>query len=69
MTPSRFTTCPTCGAYGYIPPEPPTVEPSVTCPVCGKTSYNPTDIEMGYCGYCCGYTSPTRPRWSGVARP
>jgi hypothetical protein len=35
--------------------------PSITCPVCGKTSYHPTDVEMGYCGYCHGYTSAVDP--------
>jgi len=35
--------------------------PSITCPVCGMTSYNLTDIEMGYCGNCHGYTSPVDP--------
>jgi hypothetical protein len=25
------------------------------------TSYHPTDVEMGYCGNCHGYTSPVNP--------
>jgi hypothetical protein len=36
-------------------------QPSITCPVCHKTSYHPTDVEMGYCGNCHGYTSPVDP--------
>jgi Zn-finger nucleic acid-binding protein len=32
--------------------------PSITCPVCGFTSHHPTDVEMGYCSNCHGYTSP-----------
>lgn len=35
-------------------------QPSITCPKCGMTSYNPDDIEEGYCGHCCEFTSPGR---------
>lgn len=38
-----------------------TDQPSITCPVCSMTSYNPTDVEMGYCGNCCGYTGVVNP--------
>ena len=38
-----------------------TVPDSITCPVCNMTSYNPTDIEMGYCGNCHGYTGVVDP--------
>ena len=36
-------------------------KPSITCPVCGMTSHHPTDVEMGYCGNCRGYTSHVDP--------
>lgn len=32
--------------------------PSITCPVCGMTSYNENDIEEGFCGSCCAWTTP-----------
>lgn len=35
--------------------------PSITCPQCSMTSYHPTDIEMGWCSNCKGYTSPVNP--------
>ena len=34
---------------------------SITCPQCGMTSHNPTDVEMGYCSNCHGYTSTVNP--------
>lgn len=36
-------------------------QPSITCPVCNMTSYHPTDVEMGYCGNCHGYTGVVNP--------
>jgi hypothetical protein len=32
-------------------------QPSITCPRCERTSYNLSDIEQGYCGFCCWWTS------------
>jgi hypothetical protein len=37
------------------------VTDSITCPVCGFRSFHPSDIEMGYCGNCHGYTSAVDP--------
>lgn len=32
--------------------------PHITCPTCQRTSYHPEDVRYGWCGHCCGYTSP-----------
>ena len=32
-------------------------QPSIMCPRCGMESFNPNDIEQGYCGHCCWWTS------------
>jgi hypothetical protein len=51
----RQSGCPSGKPPRYTDP------PSITCPVCSMTSYNPTDIEMGYCGNCKGYTGVVDP--------
>lgn len=39
------------------PYEPLPIQPSITCPRCHRTSFNPNDIQQGYCGNCCWWTS------------
>lgn len=57
--------CGTCGAY-HVGRTNAQVEagelvkdqrPLIVCPKCGAPSWNPHDLEEGYCGACCWWTS------------